>query len=219
MKLTDYFDKIFMITLDGSEDRRIHAEAEFSKHDFGEVELFRAHDFRDYKPMPDNIRAGMENAMHGCTASHGAVLNIIGHAGYDKAMILEDDFEIFHDDFNERFEAMIPFIPEDWDILYLGAHYQDSHVPLKRINEHVIKVGPMFTTSSYAVRGKHARFIAPLVCGGGAVDALVSGFNELVNAYVLQPRLIGQYENCSTIWGKTTWNSVSMQDTRHESSV
>lgn len=218
MKLTDYFNKIFMISLESSGDRRIHAESEFASHDFGEVEFFRAHDFRDYKAMPDNIRKAMDNAMYGCTASHGALLNIIGHNGWDKTLILEDDFEIFHADFNARFEAMIPFIPPDWDILYLGAGYVNEN-PIFRINEHIIKVGQMKTTSSYAIRAKHARFMAAIMYGGSAPDDVLSGVNHLVKAYCLSPRLIGQYECRSTIFGKVTHNSQSMWDPSHERTV
>ena len=212
-----YFDKIFCINMDRSQDRWTHVIQECQKHQIATVERFNGFDFNDYKALPYNLRKGMENAMYGCTASHGALLNLIAHNQWKKVLILEDDFEIFHDDFNDRFLELIPKVPKDWDLLYLGAHYGDY--PLGRINKHVLKAGQIKTTSSYAITAKHARLVAPLMCGGSAPDDILSGFNPLSNAFVLQPRLMGQYENVSTIFGKLTNNSLCMQDGRHENSI
>ena len=59
----------------------------------------------------------MENAMGGCTASHGAVLAHIAQVGRTnpnfRALVLEDDFKVLHSDFTERFERTVAELPAD----------------------------------------------------------------------------------------------------------
>lgn len=208
----EFFDRIFCINLDRSPERWEHVQMECEKHNL-QIERFSGVDASAYVGLPDNLRAGMANAMFGCTASHGALLNVIAYHGWRRVLILEDDFEILHDDFNDRFAAMMPRLPEGWELVYLGAGYGDK--PLGRINDSVIMAGSIKTTSSYAVTGKYARWIAPFMCGGSAPDDLLSGFNPYHQCYVLEPRLMGQYPNTSTIWGKFTHNTQSMTDPHH----
>lgn len=216
MTLNDYFDGIFVINLDRSMDRWEHAQGELSKHGIAATK-FPGVDWADYQQYPANLRSGMANAMYGCTASHGKVLSYIASSFRSRLdlrfLILEDDFEIFNEDFQDRFSKQIQFVPADWDILYLGAGYAET--PPARINEHVIRAGCMKTTSSYAVTSRAARIIAPLMCGGSAPDDILSGWNPVLKSYVMEPRLMGQYENRSVIWGQVTHNSQSMWDPGH----
>lgn len=213
----DYFDRMFCINLDRSVDRWAHVKQQVAKFELTKVERFRGVDWLDYQHMPPGIQLGMKNAMCGCTASHGAVLHAIGYHEWDKVLVLEDDFEIVHDDFHERFEALIKFVPDDWEMIYLGAHY--GNAPRGRVNEHVLLADQIKTTSSYAIRGRYARFVAPLMAGCCGPDDLFSGFNPVQKVYVLQPRLMVQYANTSVIWGKFTDNGQSMLDPHHEALV
>lgn len=212
-----YFNKVFCINLDRSADRWAHVEEQRQKFGLVSLERVRGYDFQDYAKLPKGLRDPMENAMCGCTASHAAILHTIGLNGWDKVLVLEDDFAIVHDNFHSIFEELIQFVPEDWDMLYLGAHY--ANPPAARVNEHVIKADRIFTTSSYAIRGPYARFLAPMFFGSSAPDMLFSGFNKMNRVYVLQPRLMVQYPNTSVIWGKHTDNGQCMLDARHEAMV
>lgn len=214
--LNSYFDRIFCINLDRSPERWEHARSEALDLGF-EIERFRGYDFREWDGYPPHLRAQMSNGMCGCSNSHSALYHLIAHQGWMRVLILEDDFEIFHDDFEERFIAMIPFIPNNWDVLYLGAHYGDP--PTQRVNKHIVRAGYIKTTSSYAISGRHARIMAPIMATCSGPDDTLSGYNPHCNAYVLHPRLMGQYENVSAIWGKKTNNSLCMREPVHDAII
>lgn len=213
----DYFDRIFCINLDRSQDRWADCVVEFEKFGLKKVERFRAYDFHDYDRMPGEFRMPMSNAMRGCTQSHSAIIHAAAWNGWGRTLILEDDFKIVHEDFHERWAAMLPFIPDDWDLLYLGAHYGGP--PISRINKHIVRGNNLKTTSSYAITASYARFLVPYLSGSAGTDDIISGLNTVFKAYVLQPRLMVQRESVSIIWGNLTNNGDCMMDTRHESMV
>lgn len=214
--LNDYFDRVFCINLNRSVDRWKHVAQECVTHDF-KVERMRGYDFLEYTHLPPNLREPMKGPMSGCTASHRLVLGEIGLHNWDKVLVLEDDFHIVHDDFQERLREALLYVPTDWEMLYLGAHYGGP--PHGRINQHVVKADYIKTTSSYAIRGPYVRFLAPMFSGDTGPDDLFSGFNKLNRVYVLQPRLMVQYANTSMISGRFTDNGQCMLDTRHEEMV
>lgn len=216
--LDNYFDAIFCINLDRSPDRWEHAQAEARRHGIATMRRFPAVDWLDYQGLPENLRKGMANAMYGCTASHGRLLSHIACSTWDRVLVLEDDWEVLSEvaDLQSRFSALENFVPKDWDLLYLGAHYAD-HPFIERINEHCFRVNEIKTTSSYAITRRHAALVAPLMVGGNAPDDVLSGMNPHCKAYCIEPRLMGQYENKSTVWSEEglTCRSHSMRDSRH----
>lgn len=213
----DYFDRVFCINLDRSPERWAHVQQQCQQFGLSKVTRFSGFDFLTYADLPDGHRQSIANALCGCTTSHGSLFHNIAFNGWDKVLVLEDDFEIIHEDFHAKFESLIKYVPSDWELLYLGAHYGDK--PLGRVNEHVVKAGYIKTTSSYAIRGPYARYLAPFMCGCNAPDDLLSAFNQWHRVYVLQPRLMKQYNCMSVIWGKHVNNGPCMEDTRHEQMV
>lgn len=213
----DIFDAIYCINLDRSKDRWEHATDSFFR--IGEKSIhrlirFSGYDFHEWDRIPEpHLRASMQNALCGCSQSHAAIYSIIAHLGHKHTLILEDDFEILHDDFLARFTKAWSEVPPDWDVVYLGAHYGD--LPTERLSEHVIRAGYIKTTSSYAISLRHARLMAPIMATCAPPDDTLSGLNPHCKAYVLHPSLIGQYECRSDIWGNVTRNTCSMTDPHH----
>ena len=203
-----------MINLTTNKDRWAHVQDQIRRYDLRNITRFEGYDFHDYATMPFE---GMQNAMGGCTTSHGAILHMAAHHQWPVTLVLEDDFEIVHGDFHEKFAAMIGLVPPDWDVIYLGAHYGEK--PISRINPSVIRGGLILTTSSYLITAKHARRVAPYMVGCSPPDNLMSGFAPFSRHYVLQPRLMVQYATKSDIWGKYTDNSRCMLDGGHEAMV
>ena len=54
----------------------------------------------------------------------------------ESLMFFEDDFE-FTDEFDEVFDKAVSELPDNWDMLYLGANLQ---APVKRYSDHLVKV-------------------------------------------------------------------------------
>lgn len=207
--LEQYFDKIFVINLDRRTDRWEHCLAQFAKYGLTTVERFSGYD--------GILNDGIVNGNCGCTASHRALLEIIAYNKWPRVLVLEDDFEFIHDDFHNKFESMAKLVPDNWDMFYLGGHYAEA--PVARVNAHVIKMGRMFTTSSYGITHGFARKIAPYISGVGPIDSLYGGFHAQNNCYILQPRLVVQYPGMSDLTGQHNTNEHCMLDTRHENMV
>ena len=205
-----YWDKVFCINLDRRVDRWEHAQTQMAMYGL-EAERFSGHD----NVFINERKSG--NA--GCTASHRGVLEIVSHFKWDKVLILEDDFECNHspDEFIQLWDEMIKEVPENWDFLYLGGHY--ANAPQLRISPHVIKMDRMLTTSSYGVRWKVAKMIAPHISGYSPIDCLISGFTSKMNSYIFQPRLMVQTPSFSDIQEVMVDHTHCMRDPNHEKMV
>jgi GR25 family glycosyltransferase involved in LPS biosynthesis len=213
--LNSYFDAIVVINLDRSTARLAACQAEATKHHFT-FNRFPAVDYATYAPLHLDLRPGLTNAMCGCSHSHSAVLHLAATHGWN-ILVLEDDFEILHDDFTARFAAAWAEVPSGWDIVYLGCGY--GSLPTQRLSHHVVRVTNVKTTSSYAITARHARFMAPLMASCSGPDDILSAHNPYHNAYSLHPRLIGQRSCLSEIWGHVTHNTQSMTDPHHDAAV
>ncbi len=201
----DYWDRIICINRTERRDRWAHVVEQCRHFGLERVERFEAHE--------GTMQDGTFNGNHGCTASHRGVLELIAHHGWGRTLVLEDDFEILHPDFHARWESMIPEVPHNWDMLYLGGHYAEA--PIVRHSPHVIRMGRMLTTSSYGITLEMARRMAPHVYGVGPIDTLYGNWHRANRCYIFDPRLMVQYTNLSDLMGKEMNNRISMEDTSH----
>jgi GR25 family glycosyltransferase involved in LPS biosynthesis len=235
MRLEEYFDKIFVINLARRQDRREGV-------DF----ILRGNDVNDYC-----LFAGYDNAIEhhaGCTRSHRMLIKDIANSDWERVLILEDDIDFISLDvlkgggyipeqanwktwcsvpkstLQERFSYMLGFVPQGWDVLYLGGGYAGP--PIKRINKHVIRCGRMMTTSSYGITREFAKVFTekvdkalPDIDSLGPIDCIFSGLAHEHNFYIFQPRLFYQRESPSDITGQTHSYLQSMTDCVGEESV
>ncbi len=204
MTLNEYFPHIVCINLNRRHDRWAECVAQFEKFGIRDVIRFEAHD------MPGD-------GNRGCTASHRGCLELICHHKWERTLILEDDFQIVHEDFNEKFSSMIGEVPGDASMIYLGGHYAEN--PQARISPHVLRMGHMKTTSSYAVTYDFARMAAPWICNIGPIDELYREYNRERKCYIFQPRLMIQRAGFSDLQGHEMDNGGCMSDTFHEGQV
>lgn len=210
MTIESYFDRLFVINLDRRTDRWAHCQEQFKRYGLTKVERFSG-----YADVIDHH--GKVNGNCGCSASHRALLEIIAYHQWPRVLILEDDFEIRFDDFDYRFARMISEVPPDWDMLYLGGHFAEK--PQARVSRHVIRMGHMFTTSSYAVTHKLARKIAPYICGVGPIDSLYAQWHRSEKCYIFDPRLMVQYSSFSDLTERDSTNAPCMEDMTHSRMV
>ncbi len=204
--IEQYFDRIFVIHLPRRTDRWARIEAQFKKFDITRFDVFEAHD----RPIDHN---GRPSGNMGCTASHRGVYELIGHFGWKKVLIFEDDVEFLFDDWPERFSAIVPEIPNDYAMLYLGGHFQEA--PVARVSPSIIRIGGMLTTSSYSVSHEFARRVAPQISGIGPIDSLLVGFHRTNPCYILDPRLCAQFESHSDLTDRHSENRTCMTDMSH----
>lgn len=219
MSLNTYFDHLMVINRDSRKDRWEHFREQCGRYGFA-AERFRAHE--------GTMLDGTFNGNFNCTASHRGVLELIAHNRWERTLIFEDDVEVVepgrYEDhavgrlpFHEQWEQIVPEIPRDWDMLYLGGHYGSP--PLARVSPHIIRINTMLTTSSYAVSAKFAYEVSPHIHGVGPIDTLYSKFIPKYKCYCVQPRLFVQYENESDLQHRVMENAQCMLDPRHEGMV
>lgn len=240
MTINDYFPKVFVINLERRKDRRALCQAELLKSglNMSNVQYFPGID----RPL---------DAHDGCSSSHYAVISEIAEGPWDRVLVLEDDWKVIEREilveagfaaykpspvleafdsvldgggnFSERFEALIPYLPEKWDVLYLGAGYGEP--PISRFNKHVIRCGFMQTTSTYGITKRFAKKWVALADehrnGGafGPIDNLFGSFSHDHLYYVLQPRIAYQRGSKSDITGLEISYLLSMTDPAAEQSV
>src|SRR5262245_61494069 len=64
---------------------------------------------------------------YGCLQSHLQVVSEARESQAPSVLIFEDD-AVLDPDFQSKFAGFIKEVPDDWDILYLGALHKDAPV-------------------------------------------------------------------------------------------
>jgi len=116
--LNDYFDKIVCINLDRRPDRWEESQKEFEKLNIV-VERISALDGRFIKPPPGFKYPPGAFAL---LLTHIEIIKDAIKNNYKNFLLFEDDVA-FIDNFYEKFNAKIDFLPDDWDMFYLGGNH------------------------------------------------------------------------------------------------
>src|SRR6187549_2848158 len=122
-----YFGHIVVINLARRVDRWDHVLAEMKALGITDFERFEA------------IDAGPTDGNRGCSASHKAVMKMIVDRGWERCLVLEDDFARRFNDTQERFAGFVKEIPEEADMIYLGGHFGTD--PQGWHSRHLIRIG------------------------------------------------------------------------------
>lgn len=125
MRLNDYFDNIYIINLDKRQDRWKHCEEQMAKHGFT-AERFKAIEATQ-----------MIKGWQACTLSHIAVLEDARQRGFERVLVLEDDF-VFCDDFNGIFTAKYS---NAYEVLYLGVGHKQPPIEFEFSNYYKVIEG------------------------------------------------------------------------------
>lgn len=236
MTLAEFFPRAYFVGLRRREDRFLECLRELAKN------KMQAHWFEAFD-IPNDPHKG-------CTKSHRELIRKIAYGPHERTLICEDDFcaitkqhlkdagfqpsqdvwkthcSILNGDgtLPERFEAMIPFIPPKWDVLYVAGAYGEN--PITRVNKHVLRCGLMQTTSTYGITRDFARTFTEIMDAQhpgeshpGPIDNVFGIMAPSHLFYVLQPRLAFQRAIRSDITGLTNSYLFSMTDNFHEGLV
>jgi Glycosyltransferase family 25 (LPS biosynthesis protein) len=133
------------INLDRRPERWQRVQERFAAHGITGVQRFAAVDGSAVEiPRHWKHTAGA----YGCLQSHLAVVEEARRLGMPSVLIFEDDV-MFDGELHARFAAGIAELPQDWDMLYLGALHKDEPIP---VTAHVSRLTRSNSTYAYALR-------------------------------------------------------------------
>lgn len=185
MRVNDYFDAVYVINLDRRTDRMERLDPQLKKLGI-KYTRFSAVD-------------GKAEGIDPANAGRMSHQKLISQLNKQKALILEDD-ALFVDNFQERFDEVMPDLPQDWDVLYLGVLLQERIGKLIPVNKHwhrqVVSVG----MHAYCVNPDKADYFAQeLDKYDGWVDVCFRLLADKTKAYVAQPNLVTQFPSFSDL--------------------
>lgn len=194
-KFNALFDKTYLINLATREDRLQRTKKRLG--DLGIVyERFEAIDGKTQTPT-QNLNPGEV----GCYMSHYKILEDAKKNGYGSILVLEDDV-VFENNALERFYNGLEHIPDDWEMIYLGANH---NMPYTRINEHIVQCNHAFTTSAIIIRGSALeKLINESKNMTKQIDVVYADLQaaKKLKAYAFNPWLIYQEDGYSDIQGR-----------------
>lgn len=188
----DFFDSIYCINLDRRTDRWGEAVQEFKKAVIeNKVTRISAVD------LPDNPSKGNH-------LSHARALRDAKEKGARNCLIFEDDIEWINDPL--LFKRVVPEIPHDYGIIYLGVNTERD---CYQISRHLAKLTFAFSTHAYAINSNMFDKMIELNEDPTTIHNDVRICNEIIpnyNCFQTIPFLAGQRNDYSDIQ-KTQINS------------
>lgn len=132
------------------------------------------------------------NPVLGCKLSHiAALMKCKG----DSIFIFEDD-SVFVDNFWEELDKSLAVLPDDWDMVYLGAHILRTEI----VNDRWRRSIECSSTHAYLVKASViTKLIDRAMTHKGHVDVAYSTLHNELKAYIARPTLISQEAGFSDI--------------------
>lgn len=187
--------KAYCINLKARSDRRILAEAEFALHNI-DVEFIPGVSASDLSSVRF-IHPGQ--AANGCSIAHLQIIERAQLLNLPFVTVFEDDVALAHN-FNEKYEAAMRELPEDWDILYLGG----SHVkPTLFHSANLRRVRATYTTHAYVIRQTlYETFRLELRSFRMPADCYLVEMQPSIKAFTVTPNIAFQRPGFSDIENK-----------------
>lgn len=136
----------------------------------------------DYQRL-NAIRA--TDPIFGCKLSHIAALSMCEG---DSILVFEDD-SVFIDNFEEELNKSLESLPDDWDMVYLGAHILKTEV----VNDRWRRSIECSSTHAYIVRASVIpKLVERAMTHKGHVDVAYSTLHNEIKAYIARPTLVYQ---------------------------
>jgi GR25 family glycosyltransferase involved in LPS biosynthesis len=138
--LNDFVDKIYCINLKRRPDRWEKIKKEFKSNNLF-VERFDAVDgmeLDDNEIILNHNDLKLKNGAQGALKSHRSILKDAIDNNYERICIFEDDIS-FCKDFINRFKYYAKFTPDNWDIMYLGCHFNNCPLPEETKKKYIFK--------------------------------------------------------------------------------
>lgn len=193
------FDNIYVINLEFRTDRRERMEAIANFHGL-DFEFFPAVSHDDYGIL-NEYPSPLFPRHKACYVSHYRVYESIVIHGYRSSLILEDDVDIELDIERILTNEVYPYLPEDWELLYIGncdtgPTLNDSSTTERKYNLHASKLSTC--THAYALSLSGAqKLLTHLVNIDLPIDLYLMDIIEAGNitSYTLEPSAIVQWKS------------------------
>lgn len=220
----DRMEKLYtnMPTLQGRVSRISAVEGRKLQMTPAIARLFRPHDFKWKKPVL------------GCALSHLRVWWQLANERDDigSYLILEDDVKM-SPDWEARWKAAVPHIPEDFDIIYLGGilppNREGFEAAKEKVNEHFSRVKENnffgqpkpnryfhWCAYSYVLSRKGARKVLEILMAKDgywtSADHMLCNPVEFLSMYFLDPLVAGCYQDEDPRYQGAAFNDFSRKD-------
>ncbi len=207
MDLSKHFDRIVVVNLDRRPDRWAEITVELQKWGITGAERVAAIDGNNLPPHP-HISPGAL----GLVMTTISIVREAKEKNLKNVLILEDDV-YFRESLNDIDEYMNN-VPEDWGLLYLGAHHIQKP---RRISDKIGRVVQAFTTHSFAVNACIFDMILSDLSGDlnklpFQIDLYFSELQKKVSAYCFIPSMTGQRSSFSDVENRFTDYTDNMDE-------
>jgi GR25 family glycosyltransferase involved in LPS biosynthesis len=210
--LNEYFNNIYLINLDKRPDKLQESLYELQKINTTAERISAIDGSLTFKKGM-NLTAGA----YGLMLTHIQILEDAIKNNYSSILLLEDDV-MFVDGFMEKFESKINFLPNDWDMFYLGGNNifeLGTFIPVtgdlnviinkhnyKQLNHELVKTTHTQTTHAVAINNKFLKTLFDYINNNSTLP--VDNHQFLLqkmgyNAYVIMPSIALQRPTFSDI--------------------
>jgi glycosyl transferase family 25 len=186
--LNNFFDKIFVLTLERSVNRQEHINKVLNglhfqfffgadKNDFSLQELKEKNIYNEAMAVKHHRYSKPMNAGQiGCALSHKNMYEEIVNLGYKKTLILEDDVEPNDGSLN-FFLNIINELPPDWELLYFDYAKNEKPKHLKKYWYHLEHTMIGAKRNHTIIRNLYPKLISKHLS--------IAGFHDYTDAYAI----------------------------------
>ena len=186
--LNELISKAYCMNLYWRPDRWQLASEQFIRNGMN-VEKINAIDGREFTTQYP-IRPG--NA--GCNLTHFLIIQAAAFQGHKAILVFEDD-AVLADGFMDRINGCLQDLPEDWDMLMLGASHRTKPV---QVTDKIYRVTKGFTSHAYIMRNTVYQYVLErLQPFDEPLDCIFTDVQALFNVYITNPPLAWQHAGWS----------------------
>ena len=186
--LNNYFDKIFVITLERSANRQAHINKVLhglnyqfffgaDKNNFSIKELEEKNIYNEVLAVKHHrYNKPMNAGQIGCALSHKHIYEEILKEGYERTLILEDDVEPAEASI-QLFPEIINELPADWELLYFDYVKNEENKHIKKIWYHLQKITGGLKWDHTIINNLYPKHFTKRLS--------VAGFHDYTDAYAI----------------------------------
>lgn len=186
-------DESYVINLERRQDRMEHMGIQMKNLEI----LYKRFDAVDgQKIKGDTI---LSKGALGAVRSHIGVIKDAIQNDYQKIAVFEDDI-IFCDDFDTRLKYYLENLPVDWDIMYLGCHFNSCSDPT-HLKNNVYRIRESYGCFAMILNNQHGLFNKILNNVNELIpyDDYIKSLQKDLNCYVFMPFFVKSMDTISDI--------------------